>query len=385
MTTAAEIRNIPLCIPDITEEEAQLMVKAVMSGWLAHGQNNKDFEAAFAEKVGTKYALSLNSCTAALFLGIAGQGIRGEVILPSFTFVASANAIVTAGAKPVFVDVDYETCNILPEAIEAAIGPETEAIMPVHFGGQMAPMDAIMAIAEKYGLAVIEDSAETIGGTWEGKQAGSFGAGCFSFYPTKNMTTGEGGMLTTNDASLYAAAKSIGAHGVRTSTFEREKADQPWLRAATEAGYNFRLSNVLAALGVTQLAKLDQMNAARQHHAATLNAGLAQYTDSLDLPVTRPQAGHVWQMYTLKLHDGLDRIRFIKALRDQGIGASVHFDPPVHTQPFYAENAAAQRFPLSTTEKIARSIVTLPMYPGLTDDDLAYMIEHVGHALEVAG
>jgi perosamine synthetase len=384
MTTSPAVRTIPLCIPDITEEETRLMVEAVMSGWLAHGKHNKDFETKFAEKLGVKYALSLNSCTAALYLGIAAQKIQGEVIMPSFTFVASANAAVTAGAKPVFVDIDYDTCNIDPDAIEAAIGPETEAIMPVHYGGQMAQMDRIMAIAEKHGLAVIEDSAETIGGTWEGKQAGSFGVGAFSFYPTKNMTTGEGGMLTTNDPDLYATAKAIGAHGVRTSTYEREKAEQPWLRAATEPGFNYRLSNVLAALGVTQLAKLDAMNAARQRNAALLSEGLARYADDLDLPVTNPKAEHVWQMYTVKLRDGIDRIAFLKYLRESGIGASVHFDPAVHTQPYYEDKKDMQRFPLAVTEDVVKRIITLPMYPKLSEDDIAYMVEQVGEAIQGA-
>jgi perosamine synthetase len=376
-------RKIPLCVPDIEAAETDLMVEAVLSGWLAHGKHNHDFEERFAALLGVKYALSLNSCTAALFLGIAAQGIKGEVIMPSFTFVASANAVLTAGAMPVFVDIDYDTCNINPAAIEAAITPRTEAIMPVHYGGQPCQMDKIMAIAEKHGLAVIEDSAETIGATWENRQAGSFGTGAFSFYPTKNLTTGEGGMLTTSDKTLYENAKSIHAHGIRSSTYEREKAEQPWLRAATEPGFNFRMSNVLAALGIRQLEKLERMNAARQHHAAALSEGLGVYQDDLDLPVTHPQATHVWQMYTVKLHEGIDRIAFLKYLREQGIGASVHFDPPVHRQPLYAE--MNHRHPLEVTECVAGRIVTLPMYPKLQPEDIAYMVEHVGKALVEGG
>lgn len=384
MTSASKIRNIPLCIPDISAEEAQIMVDVALSGWLAHGSYNKEFEEQFAEKIGVKYALSLNSCTAALFLAVQALGIKGEVIMPSFTWVATANATVTGGAKPVFVDIDYATCNIDPAAIEAAINPQTEAIMPVHYAGQPAQMDRIMAIAQKHGLAVIEDSAETIGATWDGGQAGSFGVGCFSFYPTKNMTTGEGGMLTTNDPEVYATAKSIHGHGVRSSTYEREKAAQPWLRAATEYGFNYRLSNVLAALGVTQLKKLDQMNAKRQAHADYLTAGLAAYGDRLETPVTHPQATHVWQMYTVKVKDGINRDPFVMALREKGIGASVHFAPPVHTQPMYADEKTMQRFPLDVTMDVVGRIVTLPMYPSLTPDDLDYMLEQVGVALDEA-
>lgn len=377
-------RNIPLCIPDITAEDTDLMMEAVLSGWLAHGKHNQAFEEQFASLVGVNHALSLNSCTAALFLAIAAQNIGGEVIMPSFTWVATANAALTAGAQPIFVDIDYDTCNINPDAIEAAITPRTEAIMPVHFGGQPANMEKIMAIAQKHGLAVIEDSAETIGATWDGKQAGSFGTGCFSFYPTKNMTTGEGGMLTTNDSALYATAKSIHAHGVRSSTYEREKAEQPWLRAATEAGFNYRLSNVLAALGIRQLQKLDKMNAARQQHAVMLSAGLGKYQADLDLPVTHTRATHVWQMYTVKVKPHINRNAFVMYLRGQGIGASVHFAPAVHTQPFYADKTAMQPHTLDITNRVVDSIATLPMYPSLQADDLDYIIEKVGEALQNA-
>lgn len=373
-------RHIPLCIPDIQVEDTDLMLEAVMSGWLAHGKHNQELEEKFAELIGVKYALSLNSCTAALFLAVIGQKITGEVIMPSFTWVATANATLTAGAKPVFVDIDYDTCNINPDAIEAAITPKTEAIMPVHYAGQPANMTRIVEIAHKHGLALIEDSAETIGATWDGQQAGSFGTGCYSFYPTKNMTTGEGGMLTTNDPELYATAKSIHGHGVRTSTYEREKAQQPWLRAATEAGFNFRLSNVLAALGVRQLEKLEKMNAARQAHAHTLREGLSQY--DLDLPVTHPNATHVWQMFTVKVPEKIDRDAFVRYLREQGIGASVHFAPPVHTQPLYAQ----QHHPhsLEVTNRVVEKIATLPMYPTLQPEDIAYMVEKVGEALHHA-
>jgi perosamine synthetase len=374
-------RNIPLCIPDIQPEDTDLMMEAVLSGWLAHGRHNQAFEEQFAALVGVKHALSLNSCTAALFLAVAAQGITGEVIMPSFTWVATANATLTAGAHPIFVDIDYATCNINPDAIEAAITPRTEAIMPVHFGGQPAHMSRIMEIAQRHGLAVIEDSAETIGATWEGQQAGSFGVGCFSFYPTKNMTTGEGGMLTVNDDAVYATAKSIHAHGVRSSTYEREKAQQPWLRAATEAGFNYRLSNVLAALGIRQLEKLERMNALRQQHASILSQALARHTDEIDLPALHPSATHVWQMYTLKVHPHINRDAFVLFLREQGIGASVHFAPAVHTQPFYVDKSAMQPHDLSVTNRVVESIVTLPMYPGLQADDLAYMVEQVGLGL----
>ena len=361
--------KIPLCKPSLDDAELKLVKDVLDSGWLAHGPKGEEFEKEFASYIGTKHAIALNSCTSALHLAVEASGITGEVIVPSFTFVASANAVVTGGGKPVFCDVDYDTCNIDVEKVKELITSKTQAIMPVHFAGQPCQMDALMDLAQDHKLTVIEDSAETIGGTFKGQKAGSFGLGCFSFYPTKNLTTGEGGMLTLNDEKLAAKIKALKGHGIETSTYERERKEKPWMRAATYAGYNFRMSDVNAAIGVAQMKKLESMNALRQKHAAFLNKNIKH--EKLDLPVTLPECSHVYQMYTVKVKD-MDRTAFVAALREQGIGASVHFDPPVHTQPFYKDHA---RGDVSVSEKVASSIVTLPMYPGLTQDELKYMVE----------
>jgi perosamine synthetase len=242
--------------------------------------------------------------------------------------------------------------------------------MPVHFGGQAADMTRIAAIAQKHKLKIIEDSAEAIGATCDGRQTGSWGTGCWSFYPTKNLSTGEGGMLTTNDSALAEKARAIAGHGVASTTWAREKKEKPWLRAATFAGFNFRMSNLLAALGVVQLKKLPRMNDARRKHAAQYNALLKR--DFFDLPVEVPGRNHVYQMYTIKLK-GIDRTRFLNELRTAGIGATVHFDPPVHTQPYYAETLGFGKLHLPVTEKICAAIATLPMYPGMTADDVAFV------------
>lgn len=369
--------NIPLCIPSITEAELDLAREALSSGWLAHGPFNHKFEHAFAEYLGVKHAVTLNSCTSALFLALKAQDITGEVILPSFTFVASANAAVTAGATPVLVDIDYNTCNVSPAAIEAAITTRTEAIMPVHFAGQPCLMDEIMVIASKHGLAIIEDSAETLGATFAGQQAGTFGTGCFSFFPTKNLTTGEGGMLTTNDDDLAARVRLLASHGVPKTTYEREKEALPWYRSAVEPGYNFRLSNVLAAVGYAQMGRLDAMNSRRQQLAAAYNSGLADL-EAIDLPALHPQATHVYQMYTIKLKQG-DRDRFVQDLRTLGVGASVHFDPPVHQSVWYQQQPL--RHSLSVTECVAAGIVTLPMYPDMTEVEVDFVCEGIRSVL----
>jgi perosamine synthetase len=366
--------KIPLSKPDIDAREIEAVQEVLNSGWLTDGPKNIELEKNFASYIGVKRAVSLNSGTSALFLALKALGITGEVILPSFTFVASANAVVTAGATPVFADIQYGSCNIDPERIREKITRRTEAIMVVHYAGQSAEMDRISQLAEKYNLALIEDSAETIGGEFNEKKTGSFGIGCFSFFPTKNMTTGEGGMLTTNDDALADRVKALAGHGIIKSTMQREHDKEPWHREAFLAGYNFRLSNLLAALGVEQLKKLDRMNAQRRRHAAHLNKRLPDQW--IDTPVEMPRCFHVYQMYTIKLK-GIDRTMFIKSLRDEGIGVSVHFDPPVHLQEFYRAHYPCEDGDLPATENVAHSIVTLPMYPQMTKEELDYLIDTI--------
>ena len=371
--------KIPLCIPYTGQEEIDAVSEVIESGWYAHGPKNHEFEEGFADYLGVKHAFSMNSCTSALHLAVEGLGITGEVILPSFTFVASANAVITGGGRPVFADISYDTCNIDPDSIERMISADTEAIMPVHFGGQSADMTAIMGIAEKHHLQVIEDSAETIGGTHRGQLTGSFGVGCFSFYPTKNLTTGEGGMLTTNDDELAHKVKALLAHGIDKSTYEREDAEKAWYRSASRVGYNFRMSNILAAIGVEQLKKLERMNLMRREVADRLTAELAEISE-ITPPVERAENKHVYQMYTIRLADGLDRDAFVRDLNARGIGASIHFFPPVHHMAPYRDGEFRQDA-LPVTEKVIQEIVTLPMYPQMTEEELAFMIESIKSSL----
>lgn len=369
------MRKIPLCIPNTGEEEKKAVNEVIDSGWYAHGPKNTEFEEMFADYLGVEHALTMNSCTSCLHLAVEGLGITGEVILPSFTFVASANAIITGGATPVFADIEEDTCNIKPSAIEELIGPDTEAIMPVHFGGQSANMKAIMEIAEKNQLQVIEDSAETVGGEHHQQKTGTFGVGCFSFYPTKNLTTGEGGILTTDDSELAQKIKALLAHGIDKTTYEREDKEKSWYRAASYIGYNFRMSNLLAAIGVEQMKKLPEMNASRRRNAEALSEGLS-WVDEIVLPVEKPENKHVYQMYTIRVQDGLDRDDFVRRLNQQGIGASVHFYPPVHRMTPYAGGRFC-RGDLSVTEKVMDEIVTLPMYPQMKSEDIHYLVETI--------
>ena len=369
------MREIPLCIPFTGEKEKEIISEVIDSGWYAHGPKNRELEEKFADYLGVKHALTMNSCTSCLHLAVEGLGITGEVIIPSFTFVATANAVITGGAEPVFADIVEDTCCIDPDAVENLISPETEAIMPVHYGGQSADMKRIMEIAEKHGLHVIEDSAETIGGKHHGQMAGTFGVGCFSFYPTKNMTTGEGGLLTTDDDKLAQKIKALLAHGIDKTTYEREDKEKSWYRSASYVGYNFRMSNILAALGVEQLKKLQDMNARRRDLAAEFSSRMADISE-IKLPVEKPENEHVYQMYTIRLAGSLDRDVFVKSLNDKGVGASVHFYPPVHMMPPYRGDRY-KRGDLSVTEKVMNEIVTLPLYPQMEEEDVTYLVKAV--------
>ena len=348
---------IPLCRPSITSAEFEAVAEVLRSGWLTHGPKTTEFEERFADSIGVPHAVAMNSCTSALFLALVATGIRGEVILPSFTFVASANAVITAGATPVFAEVDPHTCNLDPGHVASLITPRTEAIMLVHYAGQSCAMDHFMALAARHGLLLIEDCAETIGGTFRGQMAGSFGVGCFSFFPTKNITTGEGGMLTTGDAGIAARVRTLIAHGISRT----EAPAQPWQRFASLPGYNFRLSNILAAIGVAQLARIEAMNTARRAHAAALTALLAD-VPGVTPPYEAAECHHVYQMYVLQTAPWIARDSLVGRLRAEGIEASVHFDPPVHRQPAHGRPDLV----LPVTEALSRSVVTLPLFPDLT-------------------
>ncbi len=364
--------KIPLCKVSIADSEINLVTEVLKSGWLTHGPKNTEFENSFAEYIGVKHAISVNSCTSALFLALIANEIKGEVILPSFTFVASANAVVTAGATPVFADIEYDTCNIDPADIKKKITANTKAIMVVHYAGQCCNMPEIKQIAKEYNLFLIEDSAETIGGECKGKKSGSWGMGCFSFFPTKNITTGEGGMFTTNEDNLAQKVRGLIGHGILKSTSQRQVLDRPWYREAAYAGYNFRMSNLLAAIGVEQMKKLDSMNEARRKNSQMLKGFLSDIPN-IDLPVERQDCKHVYQMFAIKVK-GINRDETVIKLKSKGLDASVHFDPPVHKQAAYRNYATGH---LKITEDVARTTITLPMFPDLTQEQVHFIAETV--------
>ena len=362
---------IYLSRPCIDYREIRSAREVLNSGWLSSGGKVKEFENKFAGFIGVKYAVSLNSCASALQLAIQAQGLKGEIILPSFTFVASANAVINAGCVPRFADIEYASCNMDAEKIEKLINRRTVAIIPVHFAGQSCNMAKIVAIAKKYGLVVIEDSAEAAGAMFRGRRTGSFGGvGCFSFFSTKNITCGEGGMITTNNRYLRDKILAYSSHGIERMPAAGNKPN--WCREAKYPGFNYRMPNILAAIATVQLCKIEAMNNQRRSLAGYLSNKL-KGLEGIDLPFEDPRCYHVYQMYTIKLDKRTNRDLFVDSLRKSGIEASVHFYPPLHKQRLY-KRYLYPKDDLSVTEKVSSCIVTLPLYPGLLKKDLDYVV-----------
>lgn len=351
--------DVPLCKPDVGKDELDAIAATFATGQLSHGAYIPEFEAAFAAYCGVPHAVALNSCTSGLYLLCLYVRERygvGEIIVPSFTFAASVNSILCAGMTPRFVDVEWQTGNTTAELIAPLITKDTKAVMVVHYAGKPCDMPAIMKLADQHNLFVIEDSAECLGAKVGDRQAGSYGHGVFSFYSTKNMTTGEGGMVTTHDPDVADWCRLKRAHGVRKQSYNRNGIQRVWFRNAVIPGQNFRLANFQAAMGLVQLKKLQTMNQARRKVAERYIAGLSDLKQ-IELPALAAPETHSWQMFIIKVPaDKRDDI--VLALNEKGVGASVHFDPPVHWQDI-VKTVSAGKLPI--TEKLALSSITLPI------------------------
>lgn len=355
---------IKIAEPLIGEEEKAAVIAVLESGQLAQGEVVADFERAFAQYCGVKHAVATTNGTTALHVAMLAHGIGpgDEVITTPFTFIASANSMLYVGARPVFVDIDPANYNMDPDRIEAAITPRTKAIMPIDLFGNPADMPRIREIAERHGLAVIEDAAQAHGAEIGGKRAGSWGTGCFSFYPTKNITTGEGGMITTNSDCIADRARLTRSHGMRVRYYHEM------------LGYNFRMTNINAAIGLAQLPKLEGFNEARIANAAYLSQHLPQ--DKVRVPQARPGTRHVFHQYTVRVLSPLDRDSVRRQLAEAGVGSEVYYPVPVHKQQLYRDlGYDDQSFPES--EKAAEQVLSLPVHPGLTRQDLETIVAAV--------
>ncbi len=361
--------RVPIAKPIIGDEEIENVVEVLKSGMIAQGPKVEEFEKKFAEWVGAKYGIAVNSGTAALHTALLSCGIgpEDEVITTPFTFIASGNSIVYTGAKPVFADIDLKTYTLNPESIEGLITENTKAIMPVQLYGQSANMDEINEIAERYGLIVIEDAAQAHGATCNGKKVGSLGdMSCFSFYPTKNMTTSEGGIITTDDEELADKAKIFRAHGAS-------------VRYHHDAiGYNFRMTDISAAIGLAQLEKIDGFNDQRIANAEYLNNGLKD-VDGVITPYCADGSKHVYHQYTIRVEKG-DRDDWVEIINYCGVGTGIHYPIPLYNQPIYKYLGIEGDCP--NAELAADNVISLPVHPSLTEEDLDLVIEAVKTASE---
>ena len=352
---------IHMAKPQIGDEEKQAVMEVLDSGILAQGPRVKAFEESFAEMCGTKYAVATSSGTTALHLALLanGIGVGDEVITSAFTFIASANSILFTGARPVFVDIDPQTFNLNAELIEAAITPRTKAIMPVHLYGLACDMDPILHLAEKHGLSIIEDACQSHGAEYQQKRVGSFGTGAFSLYPTKNITSGEGGMITTNDPAVEEKCRVLRQHGMRRRYYH------------DELGYNFRMTDIHAAIGLAQLKKLGRFNAQRQANAKMLSENLR----GVDVPYIPEGSTHVFHQYTIRVSDGKrDALRTY--LQEHGVSSEVYYPVPIHQQSFYVSELG-YKDTLPETEQAVLEVLSLPVHVGLSSPDLEAIVAAV--------
>jgi len=368
--------NIPITKPALTEEEARAPFESIKSGWVTQGPKVAEFEKAVASYVGAKHGVATTSCTTGLHLALAtiGVGPGDEVIVPSFTFIASANAILYTGATVVFCEVDPRTYNADPADIEKRITKRTKAIMPVDQIGLACDIGAINEIGKRHGVDVVEDAAPTIGGTYKGRRLGSNAhQTVFSFHPRKVITTGEGGMILTDDDALADRSRKLRAHGMSVSDLDRHKADRPIIEEYHDLGFNYRMTDIQASIGLVQLRRLDELLRIRVAKAERYNAELAQIK-GLKIPYTPPYATHTYQSYCLRLTKEckVEREELMTRLLQRGI-ATRRGVMASHLEKVYRDRVGNVSLPI--TEEAARTTMLIPLFASLTDDEQTYVIE----------
>jgi perosamine synthetase len=372
--------NIPLTRPYFDDEELEEIRDVLDSGWVSQGPKTKEFEDAFAKYVGAKYAVAVTNCTAALHLSLLGIGIEkgDEVLVADFTHPATGHSVLYCGAKPVFIDVDLRTYNIDPNLIEEKITEKTKAVIPVHTFGQPADMDAIMKIARDYDLRVIEDAACAHGAKYENKFAGTIGdTGCFSFHARKGMTTGEGGMVVTNDDKLAEEIRSLSVYGT-VSTWAREKSDKFIVLEFVKLGYNYKMSDISAAVGVTQLRKLDKLIEKKRFLAKYWDERI-QELEFIEPPYCSKDVKHVYQSYVTLVDKRINRNKLIELTRNKGVQTQIG-TYACHVQPVYNSKEECQ----NSLDIFNRSL-SLPMYYKLGEEDIDVGAELLKKTLEELG
>lgn len=378
---SSEEKYIAFALPDIDGSELEEIREALASGWVTSGPKVKKFEAEFARTVGAKHGIAVNSCTAAMHLALEAVGVkRGDDVLTTpYTFAATAEVIRYFDARPVFVDVEESSLNINPSLIEAALTSKTTAIIPVHLGGLPADMDAVREAVGPRKIPVIEDAAHTFPASYRGRPVGSLSEfTAFSFYATKTITTGEGGMITTDNDEWADRCRIMSLHGISKDAWKRYTAEGNWYYEIIAPGYKYNMTDIAAAMGLAQLRRAETMRTRRKQIAVRFNDAFRSLPE-LQLPHDLTDCEHAWHLYMLRLHlDRLtiDRARFMDELKDRGIGASVHFIP-LHIHPYYRDNFgfAPDAFPVAYREYMRE--ISLPIYSKMSEGDTDRVINSV--------
>lgn len=385
MNTAAIELKIPFHRATLGEEEVQAVSEVIRSGWLTMGAKTLEFERQFASYIGAKYAIAVSSCTAGLHLALEAIGIAegDEVLVPTTTFTATAEVVTYFGARPVLVDIDPKTLNLNVADAAEKITKRTRAIVPVHFGGQPCELEDVHAFAKRYHLHVVEDAAHALPSEYHGKRIGTISElTVFSFYATKTLCTGEGGMVTTDNEDYAHRLQMMRLHGISRDAWKRYSAEGSWYYEVIEAGYKYNFTDLQAALGMAQLAKCDAMQKARLSIAERYTRAFCS-NPSVEVPEVLPDRTTSWHLYVVRLrteHLRISRDAFVRELAQAGVSVSVHFIP-LHLHPFYQKTYGYRKGDLPVAEGFYHRCLSLPIYPGMTEEEVQYVISTV---IEVA-
>ena len=372
---------LPFSRPSFGEEEKRELIATLESGWITTGPRVSRFERELSRFVGSAHAVCVDSCTAALHLALAVLDLKpgDEVITSPLTFCSTVNAVIHAGGTPVLADVEPDTLNLDPEAVRGAVGDRTRAVIPVHFGGHPCDMDPLRDLARAEGLTVIEDAAHALGAAYKGRAVGTLGdAACFSFYATKNMTTAEGGALVTENEETAKKIRALALHGMDRDAWDRYTSVGSWYYEVLFPGFKYSMTDLDAALGLQQLRRLPGFNQRRRELAKLYDEGFAGHP-AVSIPANRPDVENVYQLYPIRLRLSeltVDRSRFIQELKSENIGASVHFIP-IHYHPAYRDRLHHPRGSLPVSETAYEALISLPIYPAMSDADARDVIAGV--------
>ncbi len=370
---------LPFCKPSITKEDADAVSKVLLSSWITTGTWSADFEKNLCEYTGAKYGVSLTSATAGMHILLKALNIGhgDEVITPSLTWVSTVNMIVLAGATPVFADVDRDTLLITPETIEKCITPKTKLIIPVHYAGVAADLDGINKLAKKHGITVIEDAAHAVGTFYKGRHIGCENTAIYSFHPIKNITTGEGGMLTTNDSELIEKLRRLKFHGLGVDAFDRKMQGRSPQAQVVEPGYKYNLTDIAAVLGVRQLARIKQINERRTKIAMLYREKLKGISEILPLGEPKYDFTHAWHLFIIRVvSKKINRNQFMDELKKLNIGTGLHF-LAAHVQKYYRETMNIAPGVLPNTEYNSERMCSIPLFPDMTEHDVDDVVDAI--------